>query len=440
MEDQALAKRSIGVISLIGDHQAKLIYDRLVTELGAEVMERHRIMCGNAANFQGQERDVVFLSMVACPATAAKQTSRIFEQRFNVAMSRARDRLVLVRSVTSSMLKPGDLKLAVIDHFDNPMGGAPIAQKTEILDRCESGFERDFGRRLLDLGYRIRPQVSVGERRIDFVIEGAQDRRLAVELDGDDFHGPDRWPDDLRRQKALERIGWTFWRCWGSNWVVDPEGCLADLKGVLKRMAIEPLGAAPTQDVWTEHRVVESSAEPGPEVKPESEAKVPEGADIRRAAVPLTDALKPRAAPASPPAAPQRTKRPTSSPDLFAGLSGKSAPAGGLFDRLARTDQDRPAARATPAPAAPSVPAVGVGAEVAKEGDLVIVRYNDEPNRQIRVRLTRQPNRPAEGMLNINEPLAKAIIGNGVDDEIDVEIGGGRTRTAVIERIEPAPS
>jgi hypothetical protein len=116
-EDPVYSARTIGVISLIGDKQAKHIYSRLMRELGAEVMERHRIMCGNASTFQGQERDIVFLSMVACPKTATAQRVRMFEQRFNVALSRARDRLVLVRSVTSSDLKPGDLKLQVIEHF-----------------------------------------------------------------------------------------------------------------------------------------------------------------------------------------------------------------------------------------------------------------------------------------------------------------------------------
>ena len=32
------------------------------------------------------------------------------------------------------------------------------------------------------------------------------DRRLAIELDGDKYHGPDRWADDIRRQRALERL------------------------------------------------------------------------------------------------------------------------------------------------------------------------------------------------------------------------------------------
>ena len=225
--DPTMAKRTIGAISLIGDKQAKLLQDRLSERLGAEAMVRHRIMCGNAATFQGQERDIIFLSMVACPDTARAQTARTMEQRFNVAMSRARDRLYLVRSVRASDLPPADLKRAVIEHFQSPMGEAVVAQATDVLASCDSDFEREVGRRLLERGYRLRAQVPVGGFRIDFVVEGDGDRRLAVELDGDRFHGPDRWADDLRRQRALERTGWVFWRCWGSHWLADPEGCFS---------------------------------------------------------------------------------------------------------------------------------------------------------------------------------------------------------------------
>lgn len=149
VENLAFARRTIGVISLIGDKQAKYINDVLVAELGLEAMERHRIMCGNASTFQGQERDIIFLSMVACPSTVRSQTTRMIEQRFNVAMSRARDRVYLVRSVTSSMLAPKDLKSAILAHFQNPMGDAAIPQSTNVLEACKSPFEREVGARLL---------------------------------------------------------------------------------------------------------------------------------------------------------------------------------------------------------------------------------------------------------------------------------------------------
>ena len=152
-----------------------------------------------------------------------------------------------------SDLKPGDLKLQLIEHFRSPMEEGKVIRPGEVLEICNSDFEKDFGRCLLDLGYRIRPQVPVGLYRIDFVVEGADDRRLAIELDGDNYHGPDRWAEDVRRQKALERLGWVFWRCWGSSWISDRQGCLDDLRATLDRLGIEPLGMAPVKGVYTRH-------------------------------------------------------------------------------------------------------------------------------------------------------------------------------------------
>src|SRR5207249_1946345 len=49
---------SFGVISLLGDEQAIEIERLLRQRLAPEEYERRRILCGNAAQFQGDERDV----------------------------------------------------------------------------------------------------------------------------------------------------------------------------------------------------------------------------------------------------------------------------------------------------------------------------------------------------------------------------------------------
>ena len=68
-------------------------------------------------------------------------------------------------------------------------------------------------------------------------------------------------------------------------------------------------------------------------------------------------------------------------------------------------------------------------------GDLVVIRYNDAPDKPLRVRLSRSENRPQEGVVHKDEPLGVAILGASLEDEIEVRIGG-RPRTAVIEKIE----
>jgi hypothetical protein len=89
--------------------------------------------------------------------------------------------------------------------------------------------------------------------RIDLVVEGGNGRRLAIECDGDKYHGPERWADDMRRQRILERVGWRFWRCWASSFTLDPDGCMLDLFATLERHGIEPGGAAHNQTTFTLH-------------------------------------------------------------------------------------------------------------------------------------------------------------------------------------------
>jgi very-short-patch-repair endonuclease len=424
--------RSIGVISLIGSAQANRIYTRLITELGAEVIEKHRIMCGNAATFQGQERDIVFLSMVACPETSVAQTSRVFEQRFNVAASRARDRLVLVRSVASSDLKPGDLKLALIEHFREPMKGNNLIRPKEVLELCQSEFERDFGRCLLDLGYRIRPQVPVGGYAIDFVVEGSEDRRLAIELDGDKYHGPDRWAEDIKRQRALERLGWIFWRCWGSAWISDREGCLADLLATLQRLGIEPIGTGEIGGAYTEHIEVRVQTDAGPVV----EESVPTAFQFGQA-IPRERSR-------------QRSRGATQRLLPLGFVTRQSHRAGSI---TVEPNVEPPAEGVSSASgkelvSAPSVVqdtgrSGGVFADldshVAEVGDLVFIRYNDQPDRRLSIRLSDSENNPGDGVVHVRQPLGTAILGASVDEEITVKIGN-RTRTTVIEKIEkPRP-
>ena len=70
VNDPDLANRTIGVVSLLGQEQARLIWNRLIEELGPELIERHQITCGDARTFQGNERDIMFLSLVAAPVNA----------------------------------------------------------------------------------------------------------------------------------------------------------------------------------------------------------------------------------------------------------------------------------------------------------------------------------------------------------------------------------
>ena len=254
LADEQFADRTIGVISLLGMDQAKHIDELVRRECDAADLLHRKFECGDARTFQGSERDIVFLSLVVDRSSCKAVSGNMFDQRFNVAGSRARDRMYLVRSVEAADLSDKDLRRTLLTHFSKPT--VANAEEAEgLIGRCESGFERDVFTELTKRGYRVMPQVKSGAYRIDMVVEGAADTRLAVECDGDEFHGPDRWAQDASRQRVLERAGWTFWRCFASTWVLRKEEVLAELLDRLAVMGIEPVGAADRAPEFAERRV-----------------------------------------------------------------------------------------------------------------------------------------------------------------------------------------
>ncbi|BDG35878.1 MULTISPECIES: hypothetical protein [Anoxybacillaceae] len=46
---------------------------------------------------------------------------------------------------------------------------------------------------------------------------------------GDQWHGLDKWEEDIERQRVLERVGWTFWRVRRSQFYLDPEKAMSSL-------------------------------------------------------------------------------------------------------------------------------------------------------------------------------------------------------------------
>lgn len=262
--DPKMLNRSIGVVSLLGEKQALKIWQMLEDELGPEVIEKFKIACGDARTFQGKERDIMFLSMVVAPNSSITALGRdTFSQRFNVAASRARDRMYLVRSAELNDLSDKDhLRRGLVSHFVHPF--AQDEQRVDDLrELCESPFERDVYDELVERGYRVIPQVKVGDFRIDMVVEGNLDARLAVECDGDRYHGPDKWDADMNRQRVLERAGWRFWRCFASTYLMHRGEVLQDLVNILSERGIEPIGAenAP-RSVYTEFRTYSSIKTP----------------------------------------------------------------------------------------------------------------------------------------------------------------------------------
>lgn len=254
--------KSIGVISMLGEQQALLVQSMLHKEVPGVEIEKRRIQAGIPGEFQGDERDVIFLSMVDSAATegplrtTGEGAFELIKKRYNVAASRARDQIWVMHSFDPDMhLKSADIRLKLLQHVRDPL--ASLRAYNQEVGKTESPFERDVLKRLTDAGYRVKSQWQVGYFRIDMVVEGAG-KRLAVECDGDRYHPMEKLTEDMERQSILERLGWQFVRIRGSVFFRNPELGMRPVFDRLGELGISPEAyntEAPESDMTLIHEL-----------------------------------------------------------------------------------------------------------------------------------------------------------------------------------------
>jgi len=132
---------------------------------------------------------------------------------------------------------PDDIRFRLLGHVRNPL--AYLRANEHEVGRTESPFERDVLQRLRDAGFRVRSQWRVGYYRIDLVVEGAG-QRLAIECDGDRYHGIENLAKDMDRQAVLERLGWRFVRIRGSAFYRDADLAMRPVFDRLRELGIPP--------------------------------------------------------------------------------------------------------------------------------------------------------------------------------------------------------
>ena len=224
---------TFGVISLLGDEQAELIQDLIVKRIPATEIENHKILCGNSASFQGDERDVIFISLV--DSSEENKSLRLvgegvegaIRKRYNVAISRAKDQLWIVHSIDKNNLKEGDLRKELFEYIDSLKEN--VFDKTAIENITASDFENEVARHLLEKNYTIKQKWRVGSYDIDMVAI-YDDKKIAIECDGKTLnHTEEEVIANLEEQEILERCGWEFIRVRASEYFRNPEKAIKDL-------------------------------------------------------------------------------------------------------------------------------------------------------------------------------------------------------------------
>jgi len=285
-------QRTFGIISMLGVEQSIKIEEIIRKRLSIDEDRYEKLkggggitrrLCGEPPNFQGDERDVVLISIVDSPGGDGPLSMRqatLYRQRFNVAASRPRDQMWVVSGLDPSVdLQPLDLRRRLIEHARNPRA---ILEATAAVEaKTESPFEKEVAAILVAVGYKVTAQYPAGAYRIDLVV-GDGKHGLAVECDGERYHQQGKkLEEDINRQTVLERHGWRFVRIRGSAFYRDRVQAMQPVYERLKELGIEPLGPSSALATTSAHELVEAIVRRAEELEREWKAKHDEEAAQR---------------------------------------------------------------------------------------------------------------------------------------------------------------
>jgi very-short-patch-repair endonuclease len=193
---------------------------------------REPVFVKNLENIQGDERDVIYISIGYGRDANGKLTQNFGpvgqeggERRLNVLITRSRKRCEVFSSITAEDIK--------FDGIGNP--GVRALQSflklakdgfAAMPEHTERGFDSDFEEAvsyaIRDLGYDCRPQVGMAGFFIDLAVIDPRDPDrylVGIECDGAAYHSSRYARDrDRLRQTILEKRGWRIHRIWSSDW------------------------------------------------------------------------------------------------------------------------------------------------------------------------------------------------------------------------------
>ncbi|MFC7959665.1 AAA domain-containing protein [Rhodococcoides kroppenstedtii] len=306
--DQDYEGLTFGVVVLQSQAHAEFIRAQLAERIPAEQREELRLRVGTPADFQGDERDVVFVSMVVAATSVTNAlTSARWQRSFNVAASRARDQLWLFHSIRLDELSPNDLRASLLSYVQ-ALPAVPVPSMPDVPEprSPHPAFASMTAQRMFvvlrDQGYHVNPSVAINDLELDLVVTGAG-TRLAVQCDDDRDQTADAIAFRFDREADLRRAGWNVVRVRASDLMADPAMALGPVVEALDSLGILPGEVSIDQErrVGDWHPVELTAVEDGeePEEPPVVEPATPAVIEV----APLPSTVTTRRAPDTLPAA-----------------------------------------------------------------------------------------------------------------------------------------
>ena len=217
-----------------------------LSRVNLETFADESLFVKNIENVQGDERDIIIFS-VAYAFNRKGKFNNIFgslsqpggENRLNVAITRAKKKVYIVKSINSSVLNVNDENkgnyffkkyLQYTERIHNGedvkafLDGLSEIKASDYSDDFDTPFETEVFNSLktnLDERYEVRNQIKVGSFNIDVAIYDNTRNKyiLGIECDGAKYYGSkDAVERDIYRQTFLESRGWNVYKVWSTSW------------------------------------------------------------------------------------------------------------------------------------------------------------------------------------------------------------------------------
>ena len=260
-------EETLGVVAMNADQRLQI--ERAIETLAKEDVafqgwlekdstRRESLFIKNLENVQGDERDVIYISMTYGPQDPGGKVYQRFGpinadvgwRRLNVLFTRSKKRMHIFSSMGSDDIVIGSTSKRGVQALRDFLSYCEtgILHKTEIKEGKgpDSDFEISVITALHEEGFECVPQVGVAGFFIDVAVvdPGNPGRYLmGIECDGATYHSAKSARDrDRLRQTILERLGWKIRRIWSTDWFKNPHAELQPIFRELHKLksAVQP--------------------------------------------------------------------------------------------------------------------------------------------------------------------------------------------------------
>lgn len=247
------SRRSLGVVTFNAVQQQEILNNLLkfrrendiFKDLFSEDIDEP-FFIKNIETVQGDERDTIILNTTYGKDRFGKLNMNFGAinsvtgyRRLNVAITRARENVILVTSLKGSDIRVDGVNTRGLKLLQTYLNYAELGEDLKVdsvneYAESDSPFEEDVYEAIIDMGFQAKKQVGSSGFKIDIGIlhpTNPVEFILGIECDGATYHSAKSARDrDRLRQEILETRGWDIHRIWSTDWFLNKASEINRLK------------------------------------------------------------------------------------------------------------------------------------------------------------------------------------------------------------------